>query len=386
MERGKNSSSFYALKKNALNQYDLNSRENSLLYDHLHPSSFAYASVIRFLLPPKGLKIWICLRDSSAEVLLFDEGLLIEGIFIGDEGDFFETSILRAVFSIWSKREHTSTEIGLLGTSLKKDSLIKEIMSQTSFSTYEPPLNDIPEDYLVEVGSALILNPISKSSPNFALKRDSYRSIYKQYRKPLHLSLILLSSLFLVHSLIWKTQMQKQMKINQNIYSEILSMPSIEWNELQTLYSPQFEGERSIQNLDLIFTQPSKRSAPFLLKPNTFLVSETLAWLKNLYSQLTINGEERPFILDQFEYKLVSTPTMKKQKTPYLVKVSMTFSTNSPETARQLHELLLKEKNFIQMKKKLSWSFQNNLYQASFYLKNYPSPTSVQSCSKQKKH
>ncbi len=378
--------SFYALKKKALNQIDLNIQKNELSYDHLHPSSFSYAALIPFLHPSNRLKTWICLTENSAEVLLFDEGLLIKGIFIGDDGRFFETDVLRTVFSMYSGTEHIPEEIGLIGTSPKKGDLVKEIRKQTSFSTYEPPLNDIPEEYLLEVGSALILNPTKKRAPNFSLKRETYRSVYKQYRKPLHLSLILLSSLFLVHAVTWRTQTQTQKQINQNIYSEILRMPSIDWKELPSLYSPQFEGERSIQNLNLIFTQPSKRSAPFLLKPNTFLVSETLAWLKKLYSQLPVNEEERPFVLDHFEYKLVSAPSMKKQKAPYLVKVNITFSANSPQTARQLHELLLKEKDFIQMKKKLSWSFQNNLYQASFYLKNFPSSISVQSCSKQKRH
>ncbi len=384
-ERRKGCFSFYGLKKSSLNQLDLSLQEKELSCDHLHPSSFAYAALINFLHPSKGLKIWICLTEASAEVLLFDENILVEGVNI-EQGAFFETEILRSIFSMRSKMEHISEELGILGTSLKRESLLKEIKERTPFSTYEPPLNNLPKKYLLEVGSALILNPTKRRAPNFTLKGETYRSVYKQYRKPLHLSLILLGSLFLVHALTWRLQTQTQKHINQNIYSEILRMPSIDWKELPSLYSPQFEGERSIQNLDLIFTQPSKRSAPFPLRPNTFLVSETLAWLKKLYSQLPVNGVKRPFVLDHFEYKLVSLPSIKKPKAPYLVKVDMTFSASSPQTARQLHELLLKEKDFIQMKKKLSWSFQNNLYQASFYLKNYPNSISVQSCSKQKRH
>ncbi len=106
-------------------------------------------------------------------------------------------------------------------------------------------------------------------------------------------------------------------------------------------------------------------SIPFPLEPNIPRVSDLLAWLSN-HPQL--NGNK--ILIELMHYQLVKHPEMNKPKERYLVKVELEFTSETPKAAREFHDALLAQNDFIDPKGEVKWNTLKGKYKVSFYLKD----------------
>lgn len=100
----------------------------------------------------------------------------------------------------------------------------------------------------------------------------------------------------------------------------------------------------------------------YALHPDVPLISDTLAWLKDL-------KESSGMKIDSFSYQL-KHPDKEHPKERYQVRVSLLFSMPSPEAAKDLREALLKPNRFVDPSQELTWSVEKGRYKASFALKD----------------
>ncbi len=101
-----------------------------------------------------------------------------------------------------------------------------------------------------------------------------------------------------------------------------------------------------------------KKEYPLL--PTHYSASEFLAWVGKLQGEITIQ---------HLHYQLVKHPSPQDPLKPYVVKIDLSFKAASPEEARLFRERLQKERGFIQVSKEIEWSFSNERYKTSFFLK-----------------
>lgn len=98
-------------------------------------------------------------------------------------------------------------------------------------------------------------------------------------------------------------------------------------------------------------------------------VSEILHWLDHHPLLTAFKSASDPIEITTFDYKLVTFPTLQSTKEPYLAKVEMEFKTTNALNARQFHEALLQEKNWIDSSQEISWESNEDSYRVGFFLK-----------------
>ena len=71
-----------------------------------------------------------------------------------------------------------------------------------------------------------------------------------------------------------------------------------------------------------------------------------------------------------FNYRLVEYPSLKNSKKRYVARVALEFETENHALIREFHESLCNGGEMVDGKKEISWDVEENLYKASFFLKN----------------
>lgn len=99
-------------------------------------------------------------------------------------------------------------------------------------------------------------------------------------------------------------------------------------------------------------------------------VSETLDWLTHHPLLNSFIEASDPISFEQIRYQLVSFPHLEALEDPYLAKVELEFTVNSPLHARKFHEMLLQESEKIDSSHEVSWEVLPGRYRTAFYLKN----------------
>lgn len=125
-------------------------------------------------------------------------------------------------------------------------------------------------------------------------------------------------------------------------------------------------------------TQYKNNSKLFYLKPNTLSATETLAYIGALFNK------QSDFKIQNFSYTLTSYPTQKAHTKKYKAKVGLSFKAPSHKAAREVYDQILSSEKVVDTKEKISWSFQNDVYKTSFFLKSFPKNYEVIRCKKEK--
>lgn len=92
-------------------------------------------------------------------------------------------------------------------------------------------------------------------------------------------------------------------------------------------------------------------------------ISDILTWLSThpkLSSDCSIN---------RIRYQLVKTPRLGTQVKTQSAKIELELTTQNPKSAREFHEALLKDNEFVDQKNDVRWNADHGIYRASFYIK-----------------
>ncbi len=120
-----------------------------------------------------------------------------------------------------------------------------------------------------------------------------------------------------------------------------------------------FEWEKSLRG--------QKNGFAFL--PNVPRVSDVLAWLSAHPSFATEDGGQKEGIeIKSLHYSLTKYPKIGESSSPYTAQLELEFSAQTPRSARDFHEALLKGDQIVNAKKDVKWQTQNQTYQTSFEL------------------
>lgn len=120
----------------------------------------------------------------------------------------------------------------------------------------------------------------------------------------------------------------------------------------------------------------SLKSPVFLypLFPQIPRIQDFLGWFEShaALSNLFKEGieEQQPAVIERLSYQLVKKPSKKKPKEPYRAKVEVEFKAGSSSLGREVHEILLKAPEMIDLKEGVQWSCHATLYRTSFFLKD----------------
>lgn len=108
-----------------------------------------------------------------------------------------------------------------------------------------------------------------------------------------------------------------------------------------------------------------KNKVPFSFSITVPRVSDLLAWLSQ---HPILNSTENEVQISQVRYQLIKYPQLDAPSTPYEARVELEFSSSSPRLAREFHESLLKGDPFVNGKKEIPWTSNQDRYRTSFYL------------------
>lgn len=108
----------------------------------------------------------------------------------------------------------------------------------------------------------------------------------------------------------------------------------------------------------------SKEKIPFPIVSTAPRVSDVLAWL----CAHPLLSEE--IDMKEVHYDLAKYPKLTGAREPYLAKVELKFTASTPAAARLFREALLKGDDLVNPKPEVTWSVEQNMYRASFYLKS----------------
>ncbi|MCH9634355.1 MAG: hypothetical protein S4CHLAM7_11030 [Chlamydiae bacterium] len=371
--------SYYAIKQENLQSIEDALNKSNLSFDVVSPQVRSISALYKVSQLRSPLEVWISFSEKQTEMVLIKNGNPIENFHLPCDSVQREEELLQFLYSLKQRYKEISNELNTLGNSPLKDRFISALSKKTPFKLNQVQLEGIPNKWLLEVGAALSLLKTNHNYFNFSPLEDKLGSAWRLYKVKALFSLTLILGLIVSHSLSGAIFVKQKKHKIASIYTRLLK------NDLLTNQNlPSFldlESESSLNQLESTLRSLQKSTPPYPLKPNTLLVSETLSWLKTVYDKLKLDSHSKPFFIENFDYKIISKPGGKKVKTPYLVKVSISFNVNSPEIARQLQACLLEDQTFVDQKKKKNWTFSNSLYSATFYLKNFPAHVQVLPCS-----
>jgi hypothetical protein len=106
--------------------------------------------------------------------------------------------------------------------------------------------------------------------------------------------------------------------------------------------------------------QISQEGKEFPLLPNVPSARDVLSWLGTL---------QEPIDIVYFRYRLDQYPKAGDQTQPYLVKIDLEFTAESPAIAHRFQEALEKTPTFVDKKHKIVWTSQKDSYKLSFVLR-----------------
>lgn len=373
--------SYYAIKEKTVHKFNEKCKNLGLVCDHLHPQSFAYASLLAINNTGLEPKMYLCFNEWGCEVIILKKKVLLECFYLQSCTSLFIEKLHQRLHLLESKYKLPSSKVEVLNDSGASFAILDSITAKSDFhfERTQFPKFLLHKEYLGEIGSALILMETRQCFPSFMPQNKTYPLLKKKYKHHLLSSLLLILLTLGVQAALWTQRIGEQKKANQLLYSQIIGQIKKKPLKPSENLPTKLENKKALTSINKILLSRIQKTPPYPLKPNTLLVTEVLMWFKSMYDQLPTDHYSNPIKLNSLEYKLVSYPIYKKKKAPYLVRVSLSFKASSPEIARGFHQLLLKDKEVIQSQKKVTWTFQNNLYHASFYLKTYPNSVSIDS-------
>jgi hypothetical protein len=380
--------SYFAIKDSVLDQEGLITREIGVSANHIHPSAFSFASLLeQFSDLPKLSGLFLCFDSKGCELLFFTQGQLSTGYYTSRTNPKYEQYIRSILLNFSQNPATQNIQVYLYdggGGETAQDALYL-FANKLKFKVQKAnwPLRDKELPYLREIGSALVLLKKGEPFPSFARERTLISYFRKKYGFKLLFSMILFTlSLSFIHS-YWKERAKQERKKSELIYQDLVQQGGI--LGLNSKTPSIFRGKESLIALQNELKAYRKQNPYYLLRPTHLSLSQFLYWLTSLNNALGKAKNESPISVDTLHYKWVQGSKTSKNRKESQVKIFLSFSSKTPEDARQFYQLIEMDQNFVDHKKKVTRSFQNNLYHTTFFLKNQYQRFSVAPCPVKKK-
>lgn len=117
---------------------------------------------------------------------------------------------------------------------------------------------------------------------------------------------------------------------------------------------------QTVTELEQSFSKQKKEVIAVSTLPK---LSEILTWLST-HPKLSEDCS-----ITRLRYQLLKTPRLGTAIKTQSAKVELELTTQNPKIAREFHEALLKDKEFVDQKNDIRWNADHGLYRASFYIK-----------------
>jgi type IV pilus assembly protein PilM len=293
------------------------------------------------------------LDKEEGTVVLVEGGKLLASRAFEKEKSEIEKSILALLGTYKYKKIHS---LLLISDDPSDVSLVEQA---TKLTVVLPKIPFVSEEALQKYGVALgiAFAATDKTSPNFRAKENNFSLQWKRVKKPLFtyltLAFLLFATLLSFEKKLLEEQEQLLLKRSSSLLQE---MPS----HLEELCFKIEKMESEIQKIPDTFP----------LLPQTPKVKDILASLSSDPRLFTEKGASLIEIED-FRYVMTSRPDFDRRNEKYQVKVEMTFTATSPESAHAFHESLLSPNHpFVDGKKEVEWMAGKGKYKACFYLKD----------------
>lgn len=97
------------------------------------------------------------------------------------------------------------------------------------------------------------------------------------------------------------------------------------------------------------------------------LVADLLAFLSE-HPKLNRHEGEKKIVIDDLLYELIEYPSIQNPNQPYKVKVSLTFTSPESTWAREFHDAVVLDANWVNQEEPITWEREQNAYTFSFIL------------------
>lgn len=383
----KNEISYFAIKESLLEQEETLSREKGLLINHRHPTAFSFASLLeQFSDLPKLSGLFLCFDPQGCELLIFAQSQFRMGYSASKANPNYEQYIKSILLNFCQNPATQSIQIYFYQE--EGDHPIQEHLYlfakklQFKVEKCSWPLRHEELSYLREIGSALVLLKSGDPFPSFSRDQTLFSYLRKKYGFKLIFSILLFTFSFAFIDLYWKERTKQERKRSELIYRELFQKG--ERLGFSSKATPTFKGGESLLVLQNALKAYRKQNPHYLLQPTHISLSQCLYWLTSLNNVLGEGKKESPISVDSLHYKWVEQPKTAKIQIVNQVKISLSFSSKTPEDARQFYQLIETDQHFVDHKKKVTRSFQNNLYHTTFFLKNQDQRFMVSPCPMKK--
>ncbi|MCH9632183.1 MAG: hypothetical protein S4CHLAM6_05130 [Chlamydiae bacterium] len=214
-------------------------------------------------------------------------------------------------------------------------------------------------EFLAEIGAATGLFKLFKH--NF--QKATLTRAWQIYKHPLLTHLPLILATFSISLFSWSIKTKRVQAQNKEILTR-------SFTKLEGRPPKEFElGDK--EQLSKSLSNQQKKSPPIRLKSICFSVSETLAWITDLFNKVSLDYPS-PFIIENFKYGHGKNRSNKKNLFTHPIQINLSFSASSSLVARKVYDEICKSKQFVDTSKNISWNYQNNQYHVVFFLKNKP--------------
>jgi type IV pilus assembly protein PilM len=221
----------------------------------------------------------------------------------------------------------------------------------------EPPY----ATYALAIGFALDALEHDEMSVQFCQKQYTpLHTLLNRKKKALHYLALCFASAFLVAAGGSLMLHKKQKTLVDRLHSCLPpSLSNDSFFSLEEIEEKLSQWEKSVKG----------QKSNFAFLPNVPKVSDVLAWLSSHPAFTNEDGSQKEGIeIKSLHYSLTKYPKIGEASTPYLAQLELEFSSQTPRTARDFHDELLKGDQIVNPKKEIKWQTQNQKYQTAFEL------------------
>ncbi len=337
----------------------------------------------------------------NTECVLAKEGTLIASHAIEngikllnsiEEKQSFLKEILKtqSALSKQSKKFHP-TQLLVVGEGANDPLLMENLAKELNLELCSPflaeniSLSDF-NSYSAAIALALSAQQKATHQINFRQKEFSYPNPWKRLKKTtffyLGASLFCAAALYFF-SLQWQHHKEQEIR---GKYAELLESSNRGYTNFEMRFLKEKKKianilEKNIQKpqnlsiqeiterLQFLHSELTSTPSLFNLHPKPARVSDLLAYLATHQNVVDENGEAL-IEIEAISYTMTKRPTDTNKKQSYQFRIEIEFTTPIPKIAREFHDALIKENDFVDPKEEVKWSASSDRYKASFFLRD----------------
>ena len=226
---------------------------------------------------------------------------------------------------------------------------------------YDP---NMVKTYAVPIGLAFDAIKQDRKSIQFRqgqwIAPEVYTSIKSKIFKGVSLCLAAAAALYIVGHVIYTKKEKAFLEdIHQFVQTYQKDIPKLE--KIARIPSTQEKIHFLNRNIKVM-----KSDFGYFTPPT--LVSDVLAFLSE-HSHLNRQEGEKKMVIDQLKYELLDYPSVQKPFQSYQVKITVVFSSPESVWAREFHDAIVEDENWVDPDGEVTWKREKNVYTLSFILK-----------------